>query len=127
MRRVSIFVISAIVLILAASYSARFLVIDRPERADVIVVLAGDTDRRPQRAVDLLEQGFAAQVLVDVPSGGRVYGFTESELAQRWIQSLPHSQSISVCPTNGLSTKAETKDVAKCLFGHDWHNVLIVT
>ena len=127
MRRVLIFVIVAALLILAIVCSARFLVIDNPQRSDVIVVLAGDTDSRPKRAVELFDRGFDDRLMVDVPAGERVFGFTELELAQRWIQTLPHAEAITICPTHGLSTKTEAKDVASCLTGHGWHNVLIVT
>ncbi|MGA9509163.1 MAG: hypothetical protein WBV55_11130, partial [Candidatus Sulfotelmatobacter sp.] len=35
-----------------------FLVVDAPRRSDTILVLAGETDRRPQRALELLSEGY---------------------------------------------------------------------
>ena len=40
--------------------SGRFLVVDLPRRSDVIVVLAGETYRRPARAFELLNSGYAS-------------------------------------------------------------------
>jgi uncharacterized SAM-binding protein YcdF (DUF218 family) len=127
MRRIRIPIILTLLLVVAGAYSGRFLVIDAPQKSDVIVVLAGDTDRRPERGFELLDQGFAAHLLLDVPAGGRIYGSTEPELAQRWLERLPHADAMNICPTNGLSTKIETRDVERCLEGHGWHSVLIVT
>jgi len=127
MRRIRNLLFLTLLILVAAAYSGRFLVIDEPQKSDVIVVLAGDTDSRPERGFALLDQAFAAHLLLDVPAGARVYGVTQPELAQRWLHTLAHGDAMSVCPTYGLSTKAETVDVARCLEGHGWHNVLIVT
>ncbi|MGC2325847.1 MAG: YdcF family protein [Candidatus Sulfotelmatobacter sp.] len=104
-----------------------FLVVDAPRPSDVIVVLAGETDRRPTRALELLQQGYGKRVMIDVPAEARIYTFTQLELAQKYVQSLPEAAAVSVCPTEGLSTKAETRDVEKCLAGVSSGTVLIVT
>ena len=41
-----------LLLIVAAGVSGKFLVIDQPRKSDVILVLAGETDRRPARALE---------------------------------------------------------------------------
>jgi hypothetical protein len=104
-----------------------FLIVDAPRRSDVILVLAGETDRRPKRALELLAQGYGRRVVLDVPTNARVYEFTEVQLAQKYIQDLPQAVSVSICPIDGLSTKEESKDAGKCLAREGGESVLLVT
>jgi DUF218 domain len=104
-----------------------FLVVDDPHRSDVILVLAGETDRRPARALQLLEQGYGRRIVLDVPANSKLYEFTQIQLAQKYIQDLPQGASVSVCPIDGLSTKDESKDAEKCLANEGGRRVLIVT
>ena len=92
------------VLIFAVS-SGRFLIVDLPRRSDVIVVLAGETYRRPTRAFELLDSGYASRLILDVPADARIYQWTQSELAERYVQGLPESKSISICAVHGVSTE----------------------
>ena len=55
----------AMLLAAMATKAASFLVVDEPRRSDVIVVLAGETDRRPARALELLQQGHTAKQVLD--------------------------------------------------------------
>ena len=104
-----------------------FLLVDAPVPADVILVLAGETDRRPERALQLLAQGYGKRVVLDAPTNVKIYESTEIQLAQKYIQDLPQAASVSVCPITGLSTKDESKDAEKCLAREDGKRVLIVT
>jgi DUF218 domain-containing protein len=117
----------AVLLALFAARAGRFLLVDAPRPSDVIVVLAGETDRRPARALELLQQGYGKRVLIDVPAESNIYTFTQLDLAQKYVQSLPQAAAVSVCPIVGLSTKAETQDVDKCLTRMNAGTVLIVT
>ena len=119
----------ALVVIFAfwAARAGAFLVVDAPRPSDVIVVLAGETDRRPARALELLAQGYAKKVLIDVPTDARIYNFTQLQLAQKYVQGLHQGAAVGVCPIDGLSTKAETRDVEKCLAQENSRTVLIVT
>ena len=124
------FVAFALVVGLSVGLAARagsFLLADAPRPSDVILVLAGETDRRPRRALELLAQGYGRRVVIDVPAGAKVYEFSQVELAQKYIGDLPQASSVSVCPTEGLSTKDESKDFEKCLQGEPVKSVLIVT
>jgi len=114
-------------LLLLARKAGDFLVVDAPRPSDVILALAGETENRPERALQLLQQGYGRRVVIDVPDGAKVYGFTEIELAQRYIRDLPQAAAISICPIVGLSTKGESKDAEKCLAGTGARSVLIVT
>jgi DUF218 domain len=121
--------------VLAAGLAVRagsFLLMDAPLPSDVILVLAGETDRRPERALQLLAQGYGRRVLLDVPAGAKIYDSDEVQLAQKYIQDLqvkdlPRGASISICPINGLSTKDESKDAEECLAREGDRSVLIVT
>ena len=110
-----------------ASKAGSFLVLDEPHPSDVILVLAGETDRRPQRALELLAQGYGKRILLDVPNSARVFGSTEMELAEKYVHDLPQAVSVSICPIDGLSTKLESKDVERCLAHESVQRVLIVT
>ena len=100
---------------------------DAPQPADVILVLAGETDRRPARALQLLDQGFGRRVVIDVPAAARIYGFTQLELAEKYVEHLPQAASVRVCSIKGLSTREESHDVGKCLAPEEGSRVLIVT
>jgi DUF218 domain len=119
--------IGAGALLLLATKAADFLVVDAPHPSDVILVLAGETEKRPERALLLLEQGYGRKIVIDVQEDAKIYGFAQTDLAQRYIQSLPQAAAIRVCPIVGLSTKQETRDADKCLAGTGAKTVLIVT
>jgi uncharacterized SAM-binding protein YcdF (DUF218 family) len=115
---------------LLAAFAAKagsFLLVDSPQPSDVILVLAGETDRRPERALQLLAQGYGRRIVLDVPTNSKIYEFTQIQLAEKYVQGLPQAASISVCPIDGLSTKDESRDAEKCLKQAGGHSVLIVT
>ena len=126
MRTLRIAILVSIPLAIVAQ-SAKFLVVDQPRKADTILVLAGETGRRPARALDLFRQGYAGRVIVDVPADAQIYGSTLVELARTWISSLPEGSAIEICPIHGLSTKAESLEAAECLRNVNGHSVLLVT
>jgi DUF218 domain len=127
-KRGWIFVVVLMLLIVVlAANAGRVLVVDAPERSDVILVLAGETERRPERALELLNQGYGGRVVIDVPAAARTYGFTETELAAKYIQGLPQATMVKVCPIVGLSTKDESHDAERCLGQERGQKVLIVT
>ena len=115
------------IFVLFAANAGKWLVIDAPEPSDVIVVLAGETDRRPARALQLMEQGYGRRELLDVPATARIYEFTQLDLAQKYIQDLSRGNSIGICRIQGMSTRDESRDVEKCLAHEDGSRVLIVT
>ena len=106
--------------------SGSYLVLDQPQRSDAILVLAGETDRRPARALELRTQGYAPVVIVDVPEV-RIYNRTQLEIAQEWVNSLPERDAIRLCATHGLSTRDEAEEAAVCLNEAGAHSVLVVT
>lgn len=130
-RHTRLWVVGAITLgaalALFAVNAGKMLVVNDLERSDVILVLAGETEVRPARGVELLDQGYARTVVIDVPAGVNVFGFSEVDLARQYAQKLPEAASVHICPIWGLSTRAEADDAAKCLAGESGKRVLIVT
>jgi hypothetical protein len=110
-----------------AANAGRLLVVDAPEQSDVILVLAGETDRRPARALQLLDQGYGRRVIIDVSATSMIYKFPQIQLAEQYIQSLPQAAAVRICPVEGLSTREESHDAEKCLAGEAGNRVLIVT
>jgi hypothetical protein len=119
--------VAALVVVLFAVNAGRMLVVDAPEQSDVILVLAGETDRRPARALELLDQGFGHTVVIDVPAVAKIYNVTQVQLAEHYVQSLPQAAHVRVCPIVGLSTKEESHDAVKCLAHEEGNRILIVT
>ena len=124
-RRPTFGLLGLFVLWLVAS-SGRFLVVDKPQKADVILVLAGETDRRPARGLELLDQGYGTRLVLDVPAA-TIYRWSLPELAEKYAQSLPKANAITVCPIYGLSTSAEAQEASRCLEKVGGRNVLLVT
>lgn len=125
--RVAALTLLAILSVGLAIKAGRFLIVDAPHPADVILVLAGETDRRPQRALQLLAQGYGRRIVLDVPASAKLYEFTQVDLARKYIQDLPQAALLSICAIDGLSTKEESKDAEKCLQREGAKSVLIVT
>jgi len=109
------------------STSGHFLIINRPQHADTIVVLAGETDRRPALGLQLLQQGYAPRMVLDVPANAKIYDETMLQISQQYVRELPQAQSVIICPIYGLSTKAESQDVSQCLRTLGIHSILVVT
>jgi hypothetical protein len=121
------FVVVLLIVLAFASQAARILWVDDPQKSDVIVVLAGETSLRTARGLELLRQGMAQSMWIDVVARDRVFDQSLVTIAQNYTRSLPESGRIGVCPLNGLSTAAETADVKRCLQPLGVHRVLIVT
>jgi len=128
-RKKWILTLCVLILMLAlfAANAGRALVVNARERSDLIVVLAGETDRRLAYALRLLDHGYARRVMIDVPADAVIYGTTEMQLAREYVQRLPQASSIGFCPIEGLSTKDESHDVMQCLTQEKAGRILIVT
>jgi vancomycin permeability regulator SanA len=110
-----------------ASQAARLLVVDEPEKSDAIVVLAGETNVRPARALELLRQGVAPHVFLNAQARDVIYDQKLTEIARRYANGLAEANRVSICPVVGFSTFAEVDDVSRCLQPLGIHRVLIVT
>jgi hypothetical protein len=122
-----ILILLLLLAIVFAYRSGNWLVLDQPAKADLIVVLAGETGQRPARGLELLRQGYAPRLMLDVPDD-MVFQWTMVDLGRRYAEGLPEAGAVSVCPIHGLSTKAETADVSECLKALSAANrILLVT
>ncbi len=123
--RIGLFLV--VIFVALASQAARFLVVDEPGKADAVVVLAGETNVRPARALELLRLGFAPRVFLDAETRDLIYDQRLTDIAQKYVNGLPEANRVSVCPIVGFSTNAEADDVDRCLQPLGAHRVLIVT
>jgi len=119
----------AVAAVILGSQAGSWLVVDSPQPADAIVILAGETEQRPAMGLQLLAQGLAPRLLLDAPAGSRIYRWSQLELAQQYLSGLSAAPQLSACPILGLSTRDEARDVARCLAasGTQIHRVLLVT
>ena len=62
--------------------SGGFLVVNNPQKADVLVVLAGETDHRPARGLELLREGYSRRMILDVPAHATIYQWKQTELGE---------------------------------------------
>ena len=122
-----VFIIGALFIVAMGATSGRFLVVNRPRKSDVIVVVAGETDRRPARGLELLDQGYAPRLILDVPAEAKIYQWNQVEIARKYVEGLPQASSVTVCPVYGRSTRDEAQDVSRCLQGVTARSVLLVT
>jgi hypothetical protein len=122
-----VLIVSALFIVVLGATSGRFLVVNQPRKSDVLVVLAGETDRRPARGLELLDQGYAPRLILDVPAEARIYQWNEMEIARKYVEGLPQSGSITLCAIHGHSTRDEAQDVSRCLAGASVRSILLVT
>jgi uncharacterized SAM-binding protein YcdF (DUF218 family) len=125
MRKLS--VIGVTCLLVCAIFSGWFLVINQPQKADVILVLAGETDSRPARALELLHQQYASRIILNVPARAKLYQWMQTDLARQYVQGLPDGRAVTICPIYGFSTKDEAKESKACLAQGPSSRVLLVT
>lgn len=113
--------------VLLSRGAASFLVVNRPEHADVILVLAGDdTESRYRRAVELLKEKGSREIVVDLEVRRVRWGVSDLELATRVLNETTPGKSV-LCPITADSTFDETQDSARCLAPLSPKSVLLVT
>jgi len=125
--RIRVLLVLFLVVAIVASQAGRLLVVDAPQTADAIVVLAGETSVRPERALALLREQKAPRMFLDVVASDVLYDQPLTGIADRYAKSQPEKDRIAVCPIHGFSTFAESDDVHRCLESIGAHRVLLVT
>jgi hypothetical protein len=130
MRFGIVFVVVSVLIGVLAWAVGRCLVVDQPEHGDAILVLAGDhDDERYDRGLQLLNDGYGRQMLVDTKADDVLFGrpliVQEEEFIQRSAGIL--ADHVGVCAIRGTSTNEEATDVQQCLQGRSWKTVLLVT
>jgi uncharacterized SAM-binding protein YcdF (DUF218 family) len=100
---------------------------ESPQKADIVVVLAGDNvGHRLQKGMQLVRQGYAPRMLLSGPA--MVYGTRESVLAADY--ALKHGMSSDqVIPfiRDDLSTSDEARDIVPELRRMGIHRYLLVS
>jgi uncharacterized SAM-binding protein YcdF (DUF218 family) len=98
-----------------------------PEKADMVVVLAGDSSgNRIIKAAELVRAGYAPRILVSGPAG--TYGFYESDLAIPFAEKAGYPASYFLAfPNHSLSTKDEAEVILPELRRLGVHTFLLVT
>jgi hypothetical protein len=110
--------------------AARFLIVNAPAASDIIVVIAGENgDGNFRKALDLFQQGYGKQILLDENTDLRVYGFARAQLAEEFVEHVPGTAAgkVHVCPILGDSTFEEATHVDKCVSLYGARSVLLVT
>lgn len=126
-KRIAVLAVVLIVAILLFRQAGSLLVVDAPERADVIVVLAGgNNDLRYWSGVQLLHQGWAPRLMLDVFAKGISYGNNDIDLAREFVSRTTPGQS-TICPIIINSTYGEARHIDNCLRGSGAKSILVVT
>jgi hypothetical protein len=116
--------------ILFARFAGSMLVRDHPDKSDVIVVLAGDSqNERYLRGMELLRAGYGRHLFLDASSDSRYFGHTPAEYAEAFLQQDARELAgqVSVCSFEEDSTLTETGYVGQCLGPFHPARVLLVT
>jgi len=103
---------------------------DHPEKSDVIVVLAGDSqDQRYRRGMELLRAGYGGHLFLDASSYPSYFGHAPAEYAENFLRqdAGDMASKVSVCAFEDDSTFSETLFVDKCLAPLHPARVLLVT
>jgi uncharacterized SAM-binding protein YcdF (DUF218 family) len=115
--KIFIVVVIAVIALYAVFHSGDYLVVDHPERSDIIVVLAGDrNDLRYWRGLELLREGYGQRMSVDA-AADRIYGRSYAEYAADFVtlSAGEESSKIQICTITNDSTVQEASDVRRCL------------
>ncbi len=92
----NIFLLLLLAFLLFARFAGSMLVRDHPEKSDVIVVLAGDSqDERYRRGMELLRAGYARHLLLDASSDSRYFGHTPAEYAEAFLRQDAHDDVLA--------------------------------
>ena len=128
-KRVVLLVLLAVLLVsfLAFRNAGSYLVVNAPEHADLIVVLAGDdNDVRYWRGVELMQEGWAPKLMLDVVANAHTFGNRNLDLAQSFIDRTTPGRS-TICPIILNSTYGEAQHLSDCLRGTGVKSILVVT
>ncbi len=125
-----LFLVLLLAFFLFALFAGRLLVRDHPEKSDVIVVLAGDSqDQRYRRGMELLRAGYGERLFLDAASDASYFGHSPAEYADNFLKQDAGDMAakVQVCPFEEDSTATETRYIAKCLEPFHPRHVLVVT
>lgn len=116
-------------LALVAALGGQILVVEKPRRADVIVVVGGEGHLRIQRGLQLLREGFAPRLVITARTTWHLFGWTEADLARQFVQQLEPglAQATSVVKITARCTWEEADEVREFLGQMGARSALLVT
>ncbi|KJS17693.1 MAG: hypothetical protein VR69_04005 [Peptococcaceae bacterium BRH_c4b] len=129
-KRMFILLAAGIVLIalgaVFTSFAGRLLVLDEPPRkADVIVVLGGDSGERVERAVSLYRAGYAPYMIV---SGGQLYrNITQAGVMKDHAVSLGVPADKIILENRAESTYDNATFCKEIIDEHGFKSVMVVS
>ena len=129
-RNRTVLLLLLLAFLLFARFAGSMLIRDHPEKSDVIVVLAGDSqDERYRRGMELLRAGYGRHLFLDASSDSRYFGHTPAEYAVAFLRqdAKEMAAQVSVCAFEEDSTLTETGYVGKCVEPFHPTNILLVT
>ena len=126
-KRTFVLALVVVLVVLLFRHAGSFLVVNTPEHADLIVVLAGgNNDLRYWAGMQLLQEGYAPHLLLDVFTKELRFGRLDGDLANEFVTQTAAGQA-TICPLAENSTYDEARYLEKCLRGTDARSILIVT
>ena len=126
-KRLLVLAVVVILLAVLLRRAASFLVVHNPEHADLIVVLAGgNNDLRYWQGMELVRQGYAPQLMLDVFTKELRFGRYDIDLATEFV-SQTAAGLATICPLAENSTYDEARYLEKCLRDTKARSVLVVT
>jgi len=130
LRIAGVTLFAVLVLGWVASRAGYWLVIDHPEKSDVIVVLDGDgSDHRYWQGITMLRRGYAQDAFIDGLDDVVKFGRTPAQETAIFIHETagPLEPHVHVCPIMARSTVGETEYIRKCIEPLHPKRVLLVT
>ncbi len=126
-KRILVIILLGIIAIFFFRHAGSFLVVNNPEPADLIVVLAGgDNDLRYWNGVRLMREGYAPHLMLDVFARGHTFGHLDIDLAKELLDRTTPGQS-TLCPLRESSTYDEARYLEPCLRDSGAKSILVVT
>lgn len=127
LKRLLVFAVLVIVVIVLFRHAGSLLVVNHPERADIIVVLGGGyNDLRYWNGVRLMQEGYAPRLVLDVFAKGETFGNWDVDLAREFVNRTTPGKS-TICPIGDNSTFQEARYLGECLRGRNVKSILVVT
>jgi uncharacterized SAM-binding protein YcdF (DUF218 family) len=113
----------------ARTLGERILVVERPGKADLIVVLGGDSNGRVRLALRLFSEGWAPRIVIPTSSSWQIFGRTETALGEEFVRSLPPGfrDAAHILPSAAESTFEEAVVIGEYMDAVGATSALLVT
>jgi len=127
LKRTIVAAVTVFVVVLLLRHAGSFLVVNNPQHADIIVVLAGgNDDLRYWNGIRLLHEGYAPRLILDVFDKSITFGNRDIDLARDFVSRTAPGES-SICPLSQSYTYDEARYLDKCLTTSGAKSVLVIT